>query len=130
MGPYLHSQLENFIGNSYTIPELRDDTYISKLRAHYNLARKKEQEFYDEVGVIDAQDFSRRFLYGFDGDTNSENDSRKMTKIIQKILINIDSSLALVSGVVKSKIESKLDKLAASVIQSLKESDPKAFEEI
>jgi hypothetical protein len=115
--------LENFIGNSYTISELRDDTYISKLRAHYELARKKEQEFYDEVGVIDAQDFSRRFLYGFDNDTSAENDNRKMTKIIQKILINIDSSLALISGIAKSKIESKLDKIAKEII----EGDPETF---
>ena len=125
-GPYLHSQLENFVGNSYTIPELRDDTYIGKLRAHYELARKKEREFYDEVGVIDAQDFSRRFLYGFDNDTSAENDNRKMTKIVQKILVNIDSSLALVSGIAKSKIESKLDKLAKEIV----EGDTETFKQI
>jgi hypothetical protein len=30
-GPYLHSVAENFIGLSYTIPELRKDTYLLKL---------------------------------------------------------------------------------------------------
>jgi hypothetical protein len=33
-----------------------------------------EQEFYDEVGVVDADDFSNKYLYGFDQKTDSESD--------------------------------------------------------
>lgn len=116
-GPYLHSVAENFINNGYDFSELNMSDYINKLQTHLTIALTKEQEFYDLVGVADASEFSNKFLYGFDNNQTG-NDILQDSKIIQKVLININSSLALISGKAKSKLIPTLEKTAKKIVES------------
>lgn len=117
-GPYLHSVAENFLTNSYRIDELEEKRYLDRLYQHLDVALKREREFYDLVGVQDASEFSRKFLYGFNPNLVTLDDENRDIKILQKVLININSSLALVSGKAKSKLAPILDKLADQIIEN------------
>lgn len=117
-GPYLHSVAENFLTNSYRIDELEEKHYLDRLYQHLDVALKREREFYDLVGVQDASEFSRKFLYGFNPNLVTLDDENRDIKILQKVLININSSLALVSGKAKSKLAPILDKLADQIVEN------------
>ena len=117
-GPYLHSVAENFLANSYRIDELEEQRYLDRLYQHLDVALKREKEFYDLVGVQDASEFSRKFLYGFNPNLVTLDDENRDIKILQKVLININSSLALVSGKAKSKLAPILDKLADQIVEN------------
>jgi hypothetical protein len=83
-----------------------------------DVALKREREFYDLVGVRDASEFSQKFLYGFNPHLVKSDDENRDMKILQKVLININSSLALVSGKAKSKLAPTLDKLADQIVEN------------
>lgn len=117
-GPYLHSVAENFLTNSFRIDELEEQRYLDRLYQHLDEALKREREFYDLVGVRDASEFSQKFLYGFNPNLVKSDDENKDIKILQKVLININSSLALVSGKAKSKLAPALDKLADQIVEN------------
>ena len=117
-GPYLHSVAKNFLTNSYYIDELEEQHYLNRLYQHLDAALKREREFYDLVGVRDASEFSRKFLYGFNPNLVNADDENRDIKILQKVLININSSLALVSGKAKSKLAPTLDKLADQIVEN------------
>ena len=95
-GPYMHSVVENFIGNDYSIPRLEVEKYIGKLKNHLFTALAKEQEFYDLVGVKDADDFSNTYLYALDKSAIDQETINRDIKIVQKILISIGSTLTLI----------------------------------
>jgi Lhr-like helicase len=56
-------------------------------------------------------------LYGFDK-KSTEDGQNKIVKIIQKILINIDASLALISNEAKDKIRPTLEKIAKEIVEA------------
>jgi hypothetical protein len=70
------------------------------------------------VGVYDASEFSSKFLYGFNPSLIKPDSENRDIKILQRVLININSSLALVSGKAKSKLAPTLDKLADQIVES------------
>lgn len=116
-GPYMHSVVNNFIGNNYDLHTNEVKQHINRLKDHLSIALTREQEFYDLVGVVDADDFSNTYLYSLDKNAIDQDTINRDTKIIQKILISISSTIALKANKKSEKFLPTLHEAAVKIIR-------------